>query len=61
WFGNFAEPIGRMVLVSVGIGIALILSFLPGGQAEIIRRQRTLVYQAAMLLVFFNAGQLLQN
>lgn len=60
-FGSFAEFTGRVVLVSVGIAVGITLSLLPGGQAETIKRQRTLVLQAAMLLVFFNAGQLLQS
>jgi len=60
-FGNFAEFTSRLILLAVGIGVALVLSYFPVKRTESVRHQRTLVLQAAMLLVFFNAGQLLQS
>ncbi|MFK5955531.1 MAG: HupE/UreJ family protein [Planctomycetota bacterium] len=60
-FGSFTELTGRLILLAVGIGTALLLSYFPAKRTESVRHQRTLVLQAAMLLVFFNAGQLLQS
>lgn len=61
YFGNFAELSGRFTLLGVGCGSALLLSLLPGGLAETVRRQRILVAQAALLLTCFSAGQFLRG
>ena len=61
WFSGFSELISRILMIGIGIGGALLLSYLPGGRRQDLKHQRLLVLQAALLLVFFNAGQLLQG
>lgn len=51
----------RGLLLVAGIGSALLLSCLPLGLPEAVKRQRLLVGQASLLLVFFQLGQLLRN
>jgi hypothetical protein len=60
-FDNPNELGQRGLLLFAGIGCAILLSLLPQGLPEAVKRQRMLVGQAGLLLVFFQLGQMLRG
>jgi hydrogenase/urease accessory protein HupE len=60
-FDNPNELGQRGLLLFAGIGCAILLSLLPLGLPEAVKRQRMLVGQAGLLLVFFQLGQMLRG
>ena len=51
----------RATILAIGCGAGVALAALPGGATETFQKVRTQTMQAALLLTFFSAGQLLQG